>query len=57
MQSSSVVGALIKKGGVMAALELRVDIIFAGHLTGTLLILIIRLSTLEQDGKILYACN
>lgn len=51
MQLRGVVGGLIKKGGMMAAVELRVDIIFAGHLTGTLLILIIRVSMLEQDGK------
>jgi hypothetical protein len=52
-----VVGGLIKKEGMMAAVELRVDIIFAGNLTGALLILIIRVSMLEQDGKILSARN
>lgn len=51
------VGGLIKKRGVMAAVELRVDIIFAGHLTGTLLIVIIRVSMLEQEGEILSARN
>ena len=45
------------KGGMMAAVELRVDIVFAVHSTGTLLILIIRLSMLEQEGKILSARN
>jgi len=35
------------KGGMMAAVELRVDIIFAGHLTDILLISIIRVSVLE----------
>jgi hypothetical protein len=42
---------------MMDAVELRVDITFAGHLTVTVLILILRVSMLEQEVKILSSRN
>jgi hypothetical protein len=39
---------------MMVAVELRVDIIAAGHLTGALLFLIIGMSILEQESEKFY---
>jgi hypothetical protein len=51
MQLSSVVGGQTEKAGMMVAVELRVDIIATGHLTGALLFFTIGVSIFEKENK------